>query len=192
VGGGSGKCLYIHTGGNFRPERLISVAKRYNLDEKTVLNQVMCVRVYNVDHLDAVVKQAESILTQSQYSLLIVDSSTALFCADYPDNLVARQTHLGKFLNSLKLLIAKFRIAIVITNQVVFHPSGPSVSNSSDAYEQSPVGGNVIAHASTTRLHLQRAGIARLCKIIKSPSLPENHTLFVIGSGGICDLEQDQ
>lgn len=66
MGGGSGKCLYIHTGGNFRPERLISVAKRYNLDEKTVLNQVMCVRVYNVDHLDAVVKQAESILTQSQ------------------------------------------------------------------------------------------------------------------------------
>lgn len=52
-----------------------------------------------------------------RYSLLIVDSSTALFCADYPDNLVARQTHLGKFLNSLKLLIAKVRVALYLFQQ---------------------------------------------------------------------------
>lgn len=38
-----------------------------------------------------------------------------------------------------------------------------------------PIGGNIIAHASQTRLYLRKGrGESRICKIYDSPSLPES------------------
>lgn len=51
-----------------------------------------------------------------------------------------------------------------------------------------PVGGHVIAHASTTRLSLRKGrGINRICKIYDSPSLPESEAMFAIHPDGIGD-----
>ena len=44
-----------------------------------------------------------------------------------------------------------------------------------------PIGGNIIAHASTTRLFLKKGrGETRICKIYDSPCLPESECLFAI------------
>ncbi|KAL8243782.1 hypothetical protein R6Q59_010040 [Mikania micrantha] len=51
-----------------------------------------------------------------------------------------------------------------------------------------PIGGNIIAHASTTRLSLKKGrGETRICKIYDSPCLPESDTLFAIYEHGIGD-----
>lgn len=51
-----------------------------------------------------------------------------------------------------------------------------------------PVGGHILAHASTTRLYLRKGkGETRVCKIYDSPCLPEGEATFAIGGGGIED-----
>lgn len=58
--------------------------------------------------------------------------------------------------------------------------AGPSVK---------PIGGNIMAHATTTRLWLtKRRGDTRQCKVISSPSLPESDAEFAISDGGICNV----
>ena len=54
--------------------------------------------------------------------------------------------------------------------------------------KQKPTGGNIIAHASTTRLRLRKGrGENRLCTVIDSPTLPEGDAQFALGPAGICD-----
>ena len=51
-----------------------------------------------------------------------------------------------------------------------------------------PVGGHILAHASTTRVHLKKGrDNNRLAKIVDSPSLPENEAGYSITEGGIAD-----
>lgn len=69
-------------------------------------------------------------------------------------------------------------------------------SISADAYRElrairfQPIGGNIIAHASTTRLMLKKGrGDTRICKVVDSPSRPEADATFCIQGGGINDVE---
>ena len=42
-----------------------------------------------------------------------------------------------------------------------------------------PIGGNIMAHASTTRLYLRKGRAeSRICKIYDSPCLPESEVIF--------------
>ena len=51
-----------------------------------------------------------------------------------------------------------------------------------------PIGGNIIAHASTTRLFLKKGrGETRICKIYDSPLLPESEATFAITPQGVQD-----
>ena len=51
-----------------------------------------------------------------------------------------------------------------------------------------PIGGNIIAHASTTRLYLRKGrGENRVCKIYDSPCLAEGEATFSIQGSGIGD-----
>jgi DNA repair protein RAD51 len=105
-GGGEGKCLFIDTEGTFRPERLIAIAERYGLDGQEVLDNVAYARAYNSDHQTQLLMQAAAMMAESRYSLLVVDSATALYRTDYHGRgeLAARQMHLGRFLRSLTRL----------------------------------------------------------------------------------------
>ena len=54
-----------------------------------------------------------------------------------------------------------------------------------------PIGGNIMAHASTTRLWLKKGrGETRVCKIVSSPSLPEREATFGIGPEGVNDAKE--
>ena len=198
MGGGEGKCLYIDTEGGFRPVRLLAVAQRYGLSGEEVLDNVAYARAYNSDHQLQLLNQAASMMCETRFSLLIVDSAMALYRTDFAGRgeLSARQTHLAKFMRTLQRLADEFGIAVVITNQVVAQvDGGPSAMFNPDP--KKPIGGNIIAHASTTRLSLKKGrGETRICKIYDSPCLPESDCLFAIKEDGIGDpspkdLERD-
>jgi RecA/RadA recombinase len=51
-----------------------------------------------------------------------------------------------------------------------------------------PIGGNILAHASTTRLYLRKGkGEQRVCKVYDSPLLPETEATFQLSLGGVTD-----
>lgn len=190
-GGGAGKCLYIDTEGTFRPERLLEIAARFGLDGEQVLDNVAYARAYNSDHQSALLIQASAMMAESRYALLIVDSATALYRTDYSGRgeLSARQMHLARYLRSLQRLADEFGVAVVITNQVVAQVDGASAMFNPDP--KKPIGGNIIAHASTTRLYFRKGrGETRICKIYDSPCLPEAEATFGIYAGGINDANE--
>lgn len=123
--------------------------------------------------------QAAAMMADSRYALLIVDSATNLFRTDYSGRgeLAARQMALAQFLRTLMRLadevsffgvgefgwddltffltflsfsfsLSQFGVAVVITNQVVAQVDGGAVFA---ADPKKPIGGNIMAHASTTR-----------------------------------------
>lgn len=189
MNGGEGKCLYIDTEGTFRPERLLAVAERYKLTPNDVLDNVAYARAYNTDHQTQLLIQAAAMMAESRYALLIVDSAMALYRTDYSGRgeLSARQMHLARFLRMLLRLADEFGVAVVITNQVVAQVDGAALFA---ADPKKPVGGNIMAHASTTRLYLRKGrGETRICKIYDSPCLPEAEAMFAINADGIGDAK---
>lgn len=188
VGGGAGKCLYIDTEGTFRPERLGPIARRFGLDPDQVLDNIAYARAYNSDHQTALLAQASAMMAESRYALLVVDSSTALYRTDFSGRgeLSARQMHLARFLRTLLRLADEFGVAVVISNQVVAQVDGASAMFNADP--KKPIGGNIMAHSSTTRLYLRKGrGENRICKIYDSPCLPEAEAVFAILPDGIGD-----
>nr|CAG4651963.1 EOG090X0906 [Triops cancriformis] len=188
--GAEGKCLYIDTEGTFRPERLLATAERYKLSGPDVLDNVACARAYNTDHQTQLLIQASAMMAENRYALLVVDSATALYRTDYSGRgeLSARQMHLAKFLRMLLRLADEFGVAVVITNQVVAQVDGAAMFS---ADPKKPIGGNIIAHASTTRLYLRKGrGETRICKIYDSPCLPEAEAMFAIQADGIGDAKE--
>ncbi|CAH1978152.1 unnamed protein product [Acanthoscelides obtectus] len=189
-GGGEGKCLYIDTEGTFRPERLLAVAERYQMNGQDVLDNVAYARAYNTDHQTELLIQASAMMSDARYALLVVDSAMALYRTDYSGRgeLSARQMHLARFLRMLLQLADVFGIAVVITNQVVAQVDGAAMFN---ADPKKPIGGNIMAHASTTRLYLRKGrGETRMCKIYDSPCLPESEAMFAINPDGIGDAKE--
>ena len=97
--------------------------------------------------------QAAVMMSESRYAVVVVDSATACYRTDYSGRgeLSARQMHLAQFLRGLLKLADEFGVAVVLTNQVVAQVDGASMFN---ADPKKPIGGNIMAHASTTRFRL--------------------------------------
>ena len=77
----------------------------------------------------------------------------------------------------------------VQTNQVQSDPGASALFASADG--RKPVGGHVLAHASTTRVLLRKGrGEERVAKIQDSPDCPEREATYVITTGGIADPEK--
>ena len=92
-------------------------------------------------------------------------------------------------MRTLQRIADEFGVAVVVTNQVVAANldgasmfAGPSLK---------AVGGNIMAHATTTRLWFKKGrGENRMVKIISSPYLPERDAQFGIQDGGITDAKE--
>ena len=98
-----------------------------------------------------------------------------------------RQQVLGKTLSRLLKIAEQFNVAVFMTNQVMADPGG---SSAFACDPRKPVGGNIIAHASTTRLYFKKGkGEQRICKIYDSPLVAETECNFAISIGGIVDPE---
>lgn len=186
--GGEGKCLWIDTENTFRPERIVSIAKRFNLKPSDCLDNIAYARAYNTDHQTELLVEASAMMAQTRFALLVVDSCTALYRTEYTGRgeLAPRQVHLGRYLRALQKIADAFGVAVVICNQVVAKVEG--VMPGFGGNEKLPIGGNIIAHASQTRLSLKKGrGESRICKIYDSPSLAEGDAIFAITEGGISD-----
>ncbi|XP_071038139.1 meiotic recombination protein DMC1/LIM15 homolog isoform X2 [Parasteatoda tepidariorum] len=123
------------------------------------------------------------------YKLLVIDSIMALFRVDFSGRgeLADRQQKLAQMMSRLQKLSEEYNVAVFITNQMT---SDPGASMSFQADPKKPIGGHILAHASTTRISLRKGkGEMRIAKIYDSPDLPEDEATFSITVGGIADCK---
>jgi len=186
-----GKIIYIDTENTFRPDRLRPVADRYNLDQEAVLDNVLYARAYTSEQqmelLDFVCAKFHE--EPGVFKLLIVDSLMALFRVDFSGRgeLAERQQSLAQMLSKLQKISEEYNVAVLVTNQMT---SDPGATMSFQADPKKPIGGNIVAHASTTRISLRKGrGELRIAKIYDSPDLPESEATFAITAGGLDDVK---
>ncbi|MDD3083527.1 MAG: DNA repair and recombination protein RadA [Candidatus ainarchaeum sp.] len=184
-GGLEGGCLYIDSENSFRPERVIQVSKKLGLDVETVLKNIHVARAYNADHQMVLAEKASDLIKEKNIKLVIVDSLMAQFRAEYVGRgtLAERQQKLNKHLRTLQKLAEMYNIALLVTNQVMERPDilfGDPTA---------PVGGNIVGHATKTRLYLRKSkDEKRVAKLVDSPSLPDGEALYRITENGIEDV----
>ena len=94
--------------------------------------------------------------------------------------------NVDRFLRRLSRMADEFGVAVVVTNQVVASVDGAL----SFGPQTKPIGGNIMAHASTTRIALRKGrSEQRIAKIVDSPNLPEADATFAITEAGVADPE---
>jgi len=184
-GGLSATAIYVDTEGTFRPERLVDMAEALGMDPAKVLKNVVWARAYNSDHQILLCDQAMEMAPEKNAKLLVVDSVTSHFRAEYTGRgtLAARQQKLNKHLHHLQRGAEINNMAVYITNQVMSRP---------DAFfgdPTAPVGGHVLAHVPQTRCYLRKSkGERRICRLVDSPNLPEGEAVFTVMKEGIRDV----
>jgi DNA repair protein RadA len=186
-GGLGGGAIYIDTEGTFRPERVseIAQARGYNPDE--VLSHIMVARAYNSAHQELIVKDLGRMIERLNIKLVIVDSAVAHYRAEFlgRGTLAERQQRLNRFMHNLLRTAEIYNIAVVMTNQVQSAP---------DSFFGDPTratGGHVVAHTSTYRLYLRKAGKNRIARMVDSPYHPERDAVFILDERGIDDPSEE-
>jgi len=179
-----GHTVYIDTENTFRPERIIQMAMAYDLDPEEILKSIHVARAYNSHHQMLLVDKAKEIAKEFPIRLMVVDSLTAHFRAEYigRGSLAERQQKLNKHMHALLQFAEINRSAIAVTNQVAAKP---------DAFFGDPtraIGGHILGHTSTFRIYLRKSkGNRRIARLIDSPNLPEGEAVFTVIEDGIRD-----
>ena len=183
-GGLDGEVFIIDTENTFRPERIVQMSIALDLDPEEVLKKIHVARAFNSHHQMLLVDKAQELAGDMKVRLLIVDSLTAHFRAEYVGRgaLAERQQNLNKHMHDLLRFGDLNNAVVAVTNQVSAKP---------DAFfgdPTRPIGGHIVGHAATYRLYLRKSkGGKRIARLVDSPNLPEAEAVISVGEDGIRD-----
>jgi DNA repair protein RadA len=183
-GGLDAHTIMIDTEQTFRPERITQMAEGKELDPDAVLKKIHVARAFNSHHQMLLVDKALEMAKEFPVKLMVVDSLTAHFRAEYIGRgaLAERQQTLNKHMHDLLRFGDLHNAAIAVTNQVAAKP---------DAFfgdPTRPIGGHIVGHTATFRIYLRKSkGGKRIARLIDSPNLPEAEAVFEVSEAGIGD-----
>ncbi|MFP4169680.1 MAG: DNA repair and recombination protein RadA [Methanomassiliicoccales archaeon] len=184
LGGLDGEVIMIDTENTFRPERIVQMAKAADADPMETLQKIHVARAFNSHHQMLLVERALEMAKERKIMLLIVDSLTAHFRAEYVGRgaLAERQQSLNKHMHDLLRFADINNSVIAVTNQVSAKP---------DAFfgdPTRPIGGHVVGHTATFRIYFRKSkGGKRIARLIDSPNLPEAEAVITISEDGVRD-----
>jgi DNA repair protein RadA len=182
-GGLEGGVIYVDTENTFRPERIVSISKSRNIDYIKVLENIVVAKAFNSAHQELIIQEIGNILETKKIKLLVLDSAISHYRAEYlgRSTLSERQQKINKLMHMLIRISEAYKIAIILTNQIQSAPD----TVFGDPFK--PIGGNIIAHSSTYRIYLKKAGKNRIARIVDSPYHAEIEALFSLGEQGVTD-----
>nr|MBC8518666.1 DNA repair and recombination protein RadA [Euryarchaeota archaeon] len=183
-GGLDGVVYYIDTEDTFRTERITQMARGYGLDPDKVLARIHVARAYNSDHQMLLAEEIKRMSKELNVKMIIVDSLTSHFRAEYIGRgmLANRQQKLNRHLKDLKQLATVNNALILVTNQVHSKPDAMWGDPTK------PIGGHILAHASTFRLYLRKAKAGRrIARLVDSPNLPDGECVYQVTQEGLRD-----
>jgi DNA repair protein RadA len=182
-GGLEGGVIYIDTENTFRPERIVSISKARNIDYVSVLENIVVAKAFNSAHQELIIHEIGKIIENNSIKLLVLDSAISHYRAEYlgRGTLSERQQKINRLMHILIRISETYKIAVILTNQI------QSVPDTIFGDPFKPAGGNIIAHSSTYRIYLKKAGKNRIARIVDSPYHPEIEALFSLGEEGVTD-----
>jgi len=164
-------------------------------DVMKFVDRITVAKCYNTSHQMLLADQVSDILNKERVDkdqdkdpmtrLIIIDSVSTHFRSEYAGRglLAEKQQALNKYIHKLKRTAEAYKLAIVITNQVMGNPGGfgsPVI----------PVGGHVLGHGSTYRIYLKKSlKTKRIAKMDDSPMHAQNEIVFDLTEAGIKDSE---
>ena len=183
-GGLDSDVVIIDSENTFRPERIIQMANYLGVDPQETLSRIHVARAFNSQHQVLLVEKAMQLAEEKKIRLMIVDSLTSHFRAEYVGRgaLAERQQVLNRHMHDLLNFATLNNAAIVVTNQVSAKP---------DAFfgdPTRPIGGHIVGHTATFRVYLRKGKAGkRIARLIDSPNLPEGEAVFLVTEDGIKD-----
>ncbi|HDS58980.1 MAG TPA: DNA repair and recombination protein RadA [Thermoplasmatales archaeon] len=183
-GGLAGHSVFIDTENTFRPERIVQMASAHGMEPEEALKNIHVALAYNSNHQMMLVEKAEEIAKENPVRLIVVDSLTGHFRAEYVGRgtLADRQQKLNTHMHRLLKFGRLNNAVICVTNQVSAKP---------DAFfgdPTRPIGGHIVGHTAMFRLYLRKSkGGKRIARLIDSPHLPEGEAVFMVNEDGIQD-----
>lgn len=183
-GGLDGHAILIDTENTFRPERIAQMARAMDLEPAEILKKIHVARAFNSNHQMLLVDKASELAKEFPVRLIVVDSLTAHFRAEYVGRgaLAERQQLLNKHMHDLLRFGDLNNAVILVTNQVAAKP---------DAFfgdPTRPIGGHIVGHTATFRVYLRKSkGGKRIARLIDSPNLPEAEAVITVSEEGIRD-----
>ena len=110
-----GNVIYLDTIGEFRPERIVEIANKQNIDSD-ILNKLTVFRITNTS------EQSKSVtkIKNSDPTLVIIDNVTELFSYEYDEEeLIFKKNFLFmRFMHNLSSTVIEKRIPAVVTNTI--------------------------------------------------------------------------
>ncbi|TKJ17937.1 DNA repair and recombination protein RadA [Candidatus Woesearchaeota archaeon B3_Woes] len=184
----SAVAVYIDTENTFRPERIIQLAKGAGLNPEQVLKNIKVARAYNSDHQMLLAEKVEDLIKKNglNVKVVIIDSLIAHFRAEFigRGTLSERQQKLNKHMHVLSKLADMNNLCVYVTNQVMSKP---------DQFfgdPTAPIGGHIVAHASTFRIYLRKGKKGtRVAKLVDAPNLADGECNFAVEEQGLRDIE---
>jgi len=181
-GGLEGRVLWLDTESSFKTTHIRANAVRWGLDPDIALANISVAPIALSSQIEDYAQQIQIMLAEGEYKMLVIDSFTGLFRAEYTGigNLATRQYSINRLLNWMRRLGLATDAVFVYTNklttQITSWGGNPSA----------PVGGHVVAHASDYRF-FTRVGAQGKRKIsLKDNSgVPEFDVEVEIGWGGV-------
>jgi DNA repair protein RadA len=165
----------------------MEIAQNRGFNPEDILSRIMVARAYNSAHQELIVKDLGKMIEKHKVKLVIVDSAVAHYRAEFlgRGTLAERQQRLNRFMHNLLRTAEVYNIAVVMTNQVQSAP---------DSFFGDPTratGGHVVAHTSTYRIYLRKAGKNRIARMVDSPYHPERDAVFMLNERGIDDPAEE-
>jgi DNA repair protein RadA len=187
LGGLEAGAIYVDTEGTFRPERIFGISQTRGLNSEDILNRIIVAKAYNSAHQEIIINETSKFIEKEGIRLIIVDSAVAHFRAEFlgRGTLSDRQQRLNRFMHQLVRTAEIYNVAIVVTNQV--HSSPDQFFGD----PTKPTGGHVVAHTSTYRIYLRKAGKNRIARMVDSPYHEDREVAICLNEKGVDDLPEE-
>jgi len=184
-----GNVIWIDCEDTFKPRRIIEmlVAREEITPEEAreKLNQITYLYTPNTEQLLGVINGLSETLMTKKPKLVILDGAIGQFREEYlgRGTLAERQMQIARLMTHIKNISFYFRCPVVFTNQVQSDPSmmfGDPIK---------PIGGNVVAHASTYRLYFKKSGKKRVARMVDSPEHAQADAEYILTDKGLVNVE---
>lgn len=186
----NGNVLWIDCEDTFKPKRLaeIIIERKYAEDiesSKDMLRRVTYLYAPNTENLMGIINNLSETILNMRPTLIVVDGSVGQFREEYlgRGTLSARQNQLARLMTHLKNVSYYFNCTVLFTNQVQTDPSimfGDPIK---------PIGGNVVAHASTYRIYFKKSGKKHIARMVDSSENAEQDVEYTLNKSGIAENE---